>query len=152
VLRIAEKHAHPAPIIVRYIAEMPFEEYRRRKPHGTTKHGWGERLAAYYWRGDWQTTCARLDGFSSQIQRAITKLNERADDRDAAEELSNAFKDACVWGGVRLPEPESCALAVEVLNVWRLLSRDQERPSGYRLNSAWTKLYALALSGQMRNL
>ena len=73
------------------------------------------------------------------------KLKERADDRVSAEELLNSFKDACVWGGVRLPEPDSSALAVEVLNVWKLLSQGQEPPSGYRLNSAWTKLYALAL-------
>jgi hypothetical protein len=145
VTRIAEKHADPAVMIVRYVAEMPFQGYRRRRRVGSTKHGWGERLAAYYWHGDWQTTCARLDGFSSQIRRAITKLKERADDRVAADELLNAFKDACVWGGVRLPEPDSCALAVEVLNVCKLLSQGQEPHSGYRLNSAWTKLYALAL-------
>jgi hypothetical protein len=145
VRRIAAEHADPATIIVRYVAEAPFQEYRRRKPYGPTKHGWGERLAAYYWNGDWQTTCARLVRVSSQIQRAISKLEKRANDRVAAEELLNGFKDACVWGNVRLPEPDSRALAAEVLNVWEMLSQGQVPPSNCRLNSAWTKLYALAI-------
>ena len=69
VLRISEKHADPAVIIVRYVAEMPFQGYRRRTRVGPTKHGWGERLAAYYWRGDcrlhapgWMASHLRFDG------------------------------------------------------------------------------------------
>jgi hypothetical protein len=145
VLRIAEKHPDPATIIVRYIAEMPFQEYRRRMPFGPAKHGWGERLAAYHWRNDWQTTCAELNGYSSRIRRAITTLKERGDDRLAREELLDSFKDVCVWGGVKLPESDGCALAMEVINAWESLAKGQEPPSHCHLNSAWTKLYALAL-------
>jgi hypothetical protein len=148
VLRIAEEQPDPAVIIVRYVAEMPYQGYDRREPVGLKKHGWGERRAAYYWGRDWPTTCSRLSGLSSQIQQAITKLEERADDKVAATDLLNAFKDTCVWGGVRLPESDSCNLAAEVLRVWQLLSQGQNPPSGCRLNSAWTKLYALALPDQ----
>jgi hypothetical protein len=145
VLRIAEKYGDPASIIVRYIAEMPFQGYRQRMPVGPTKHGWGERLAAYHWRNNWEATRVELDGYSSRIQRAIKTLKERADDRVAREELLDSFKDVCVWGGVRLPESDARTLATQVLEVLKLLSQRQEPPSGYRLNSAWTKLYALAL-------
>ncbi len=105
----------------------------------------GRRLAAYYWHRDWQTTCLKLSALSSQIRQAIAKLDERADDRDAATEQLNAFKDTCVWAGVRLPESDSCTLAAEVLRVWQSLTHGQKPTSGCRLNSAWTKLYALAL-------
>jgi len=86
-----------------------------------------------------------LSALSSQIRQAIAKLDERADDRDAATEQLNAFKDTCVWAGVRLPESDSCTLAAEVLRVWQSLTHGQKPTSGCRLNSAWTKLYALAL-------
>jgi hypothetical protein len=50
VLRIAESDQFdPAAIIVRYLAEKPFQAYYRRKPVGPIKEGWGERLAAYFW-------------------------------------------------------------------------------------------------------
>ncbi len=42
VCRIAKEHPDPAVIIVRYVAEMPFQGYRHRNPVGSEKHGWGE--------------------------------------------------------------------------------------------------------------
>lgn len=149
VLRTAKsEQPDPAAIIVRYIAEKPFQAYYRRRPVGSTKHGWGERLAAYYWPApdrDWQITCSTVARLSSQIQQAIRKLEVCAGDRVVAGELLHAFKEICVWGGVKLPESDSCVLAAEVLCVWQALSRGQKPPSGCRLNSAWTKLYAFAL-------
>lgn len=148
VRQIAREEHDPAATIVRYVAENPFQAYYLRKPVGTTKHGWGERLAAYYWPvpdRNWRITCAFVRGLSSEIQQAIRKLEERARDKVAAEDLLNAFKHTCVWGGVKLPESDPYVLAAEVLRAWQRLSDGQEPPSGCRLNSAWTKLYAFAL-------
>jgi len=149
VRRIAkQEQPDPAETIVRSVAEKPFQAYYRRKPVGETKHGWGERLAAYYWPvpdRDWQTTCSVVRGLSSQIQQAIRKLEGCPGDTVAAGELLNAFKGTCVWGGVKLPESDSNALAAEVLRAWQGLSHGQGPPSGCRLNSAWTKLYGFAL-------
>jgi hypothetical protein len=148
VMRIAEQERDPVAIIVNYIAEQPFQAHYRHKPFGPTIHGWGARREAYFWptrEGTWSATCSRVSGISSQIQKAIEKLDDRADDAAAADELLSAFKSACAWGGVKLPEPDSGRLAAEVLRAVHALSEGREPPSGCRLNSAWTKLYAFAL-------
>jgi hypothetical protein len=152
VLRITKtQHPDPAAIIVRYLAEKRFQTYYRREPVGTTKIGWGERLAAYYWPvpdQDWQKTCPIVTRLSSQIQTAIHELEVRDGGRAAAGQLLNAFKETCAWGGVRLPEADPGVLAAEVLRTWQALSRGRKPPSGCRLNSAWTKLYAFAFPDQ----
>jgi hypothetical protein len=149
VLRIAKSEGpDPAAIIVRYIAETPFQAYYRRKPFGRVKGGWGERLAAYFWPApaqDWKATRPIVMCLSSRIQGAISRLNSPADDRSAAEELLTAFKQTCLWARLRLPESDSFVLAPEVLCVWTALSHREVPPSGCHLNSAWTKLYAFAL-------
>jgi hypothetical protein len=150
ILRIAKSIPDPDPaaIIVRYIAEKPFQPYYRRKPHGLIRHGWGERLMAYLWPTpdrDWQIVCSRVAQLSLEIQQAIRKLDHCSDDSVAAEELLDAFRGTCVWGCVKLPESSPHALAIEVLQVWKALSSGREPPPGSRLNSAWTKLYSFAL-------
>lgn len=148
VRQIATQEANPAAIIVRYIAEEPFQAYYRRKPIGTMRHGWGERLAAYFWPSpdrNWAVSCSALSDLSPQIQRAIGRLEACADDTIAAGELLNAFKATCVWGGVKVPESDPCVLAAEVLRVLQALSDGKVVPVDCRLNSAWTKLYAFAL-------
>jgi hypothetical protein len=148
---VKSERPDPAVIIVRYIAEHPFQASYRRRPLGSKKHGWGERLAAYHWplpHRDWRITCRTVTGLASQIQQAIRKLEARSDDPVASEELLAAFKATCVWGGVKLPEPDSSILAAEVLRGRQALLQKQRPPSSCRLNSAWTKLYALALPEQ----
>jgi hypothetical protein len=138
----------PAAIIVRYIAEKPFQAFHRRKAIGSVRHGWGERLAAYFWPSpdrDWKTTCRIVTKLSSQIQQTTNKLTMCAGDRIVAEELLTLFKETCVWGGVKLPESDASVLAAAVLDAWRALSHGKKPPSSCRLNSAWTKLYAFAL-------
>jgi hypothetical protein len=147
VLRIAEQKPDPVAIIVHYMAEQPFQAHYRRKPVGSTKRGWGARLDAYFWQApdqNWPTTCSRVSSISSRIQRAIEKLKTCADDAAAADELLDAFKCACAWGSVKLPEPDPRRLAGETLEAVRALSDGREPPSSCRLNSAWTKLYAFA--------
>lgn len=148
VLQLAEQEPDPVPIIVNYIAEQPFQAFYRRKPVDSLKRGWGARLDAYFWPSrdrNWSTTCSRVSGISSQIQRAIEKLEANANDAVAADELLAAFKCTCAWGSVKLPESDSGRLAGEVLRAVQALSNGREPPSGCRLNSAWTKLYAFAL-------
>ncbi len=138
----------PAAIIVRYIAEKPFQAFYRRQPLGSMKHGWGERLTSYYWPlpdRDWNITSGCVYSLSRQIQQATSRLVMRANDPIAADELLAAFKATCVWGGVRLPESDASKLAQEVHLALGALSDGSKPPAGCRLNSAWTKLYAFAL-------
>ena len=148
VLRIAKAEGpDPAAIIVRYVAEKPFQAHYRRKPVGSLRQGWGERLAAYYWPNperDWKVTCRVVTDLSSEIQRSFRKLEMCAEDRTAADELLSSFKETCVWGGVKLPESDSSVLAAEVLRGWQALSNGQTPPRSCRLNSAWTKFYAFS--------
>jgi len=148
VLRIAEQEPNPAAIIVHYIAEQPFQAYYRRKPVELPKQGWGARLEAYFWPArdlNWSTTRSRVSRISSRVQRAIEKLETCVDDTAAADELLDAFKCTCAWGSVKLPESDPDRLAREALRALHALSDGREPPSGCRLNSAWTKLYAFAL-------
>jgi len=148
VLRIAEREPDPVAIIVNYIAVQPFQAYHRRKPVGSPVEGWGERLNAYFWPTpdrNWSATYSRVSSISSRIQGAIERLKVRANDAPAADELLAAFKCACAWGSVKLPESDPGRLAKEVLQVVDALSEGREPPSDCRLNSAWTKLYAFAL-------
>jgi hypothetical protein len=149
VLRIAKAEGpDPAKIIVRYVAENRFQAHYRRKPLGSLRQGWGERIAAYYWPNleqDWKVTCRIVTGLASRIQQAIRKLAMCAGDRTAANELFTAFKETCDWGGLKkLPESDSAVLAAEVLRAWQALSNGQTPPRSCRLNSAWTKLYAFS--------
>ena len=148
VLRIAEKEPNPAAIIVHYIAVQPFQAYYRRKPVESPKHGWGARLEAYFWPAldrNWSATCSCVSRISCRVQRAIEKLENRVDDAAAADELLDAFKCTCAWGSVKLPESDPGRLAREAMRAVHALSDGREPPSGCRLNSAWTKLYAFAL-------
>lgn len=152
VVEIAKsERPDPAAMIVREIAAKPFQPFYRREPLGSMKHGWGERLAAYYWPSldrNWHATCSIVSGLSRQVQQAIRKLEMCASDQVAAEELLTAFKEICIWGGVKLPESDSSALAAEALGGWQALSQGQKPAASCRLNSAWTKLYAFALPDQ----
>lgn len=139
VSRIVQEEHTPAATIVRYIADRSFRAYQRRQLLGEIRRGWGERLAAYHWprpAQTWQLTCRRVGDFSARIREAIGKLSFHEDDYVAAEELLNAFKDVCVWGGVRLPESDARALAAEVLRTFRILSGAGEPGPNCRLNSA----------------
>jgi hypothetical protein len=135
-------------LIARYLAEAPFQAYCRRKPHGPLRYGLGERLDAYFWPAperDWAATCPVISNLSAKVQGAIRRLQQAIGDEEAATDLLKSFKETCVWGGVRLPESDPHVLAREVLSVYEALTHGQRPTSDCRLNSAWTKLYALAL-------
>jgi len=148
VLRIARQEPDPAVVIVRYIAEQPFQANYRGQPIGSLKSGWGERLLGYFWPEpdhNWLNSSKAVNGFSVQIQRAIVALEADPRNTAAAQEVLNAFKRVCLWGGVRLPESNPFALSTEVLRCYKALSQGGEPPLNCRLNSAWTKLYAFAI-------
>jgi hypothetical protein len=148
LIQIAQREPDPAIVIVRYIAEEPFQAHYRGQPRGPLKSGWGARLMAYFWpRPDdnWPKTSKAVDAFSVQIQRAIAVLEADPRNTAAVHELLTAFKEVCLWGRVRLPETNPFELSTEVLRCCRALSRGAAPPSNSRLNSAWTKLYAFAI-------
>lgn len=145
---LAQERPDPAAIIVRYIAEKPFRRMYRGRPFEDVKQGWGLRLPAYFWPTpdrNWSITLAVIDELADRVQRAIAALDRDAADVGAARNLLAAFEDTCRWGGVKLPEANPNILAQEVVTVWRALKQDQVPSPTCRLNSAWTKLYALAL-------
>jgi hypothetical protein len=147
VLQIAQQNRDPASIIVRYLAEQPFQPFFRRKPIGLPVCGWGERLSTYFWPNrecNWSNTCRVVNDLSTQVQRAIERLNACDRDPFGTDELMKVFKGICLWGRVKLPESNSSHLASEALRALRALAKGEEPPSTCRLNSAWTKLYAFS--------
>jgi len=148
LMQIAQHEPEPATVIVRYIAEEPFQAHYRGQPLGPLKSGWGERLLGYFWpRPDhnWPKSSKVVDAFSDQIQRAIAALEADPRNTAAVHEVLTAFEEVCLWGRVRLPESNPFALSTEVLRCCRALCQGAEPPSNCRLNSAWTKLYAFAI-------
>ncbi len=149
VTRIAQEvDLDPVAIIIRYVAEKPFQAHYLRHPISSIKNGWGPRLAGYHWPSPnrtWQAASSTVGVLSSEIQLATRRLELDPCDSTAAAALLLAFKGTCVWGGVRLPESDLCTLAAEVLHALPRLLMSQEPPRHCRLNSAWTKLYAFAL-------
>ena len=122
--------------------------HHRRQPYGPVRHGLGQRLDGYLWPTPdqgWAATCRVLSKLSASVRLAIGRLQESIGDQEAAAQLLESFEETCVWGGVRLPAPDPCVLAREAISACDELTRGQRPPSGCRLNSAWTKLYALAL-------
>jgi hypothetical protein len=138
----------PAELIVDYVAQKPFQSFRRKKPIGSKRIGWGQRLEGYFWPTpdqDWNSSTPQLERLSFRFRGAIAKLETRSNDEDAIKELHDAFKHICVWGGVKLPESDARIVASEVLCAYKALLGDQIPTANCRLNSAWTKLYAFAL-------
>jgi|GEM_PF-807472 len=141
----------PARIIVRYLAEKPFQAYFRRRPVGSEKLGWGARLDAYFWPDQshgWKVASERVKELSTCVQEAVRDIDTGVNEQIAAEHLLTVFREICKWGGVRVPESDASVLAPEVQGVLRALRKGQEPPSSCRVNSAWTKLYAFALPNE----
>lgn len=138
---------NPAAYISEFIAETPFQGFYRRKIVRSPVRGWGDRLESYFWPTpleDWLKTNSLLSELGARMQSVVVDLTEFPHDVDIARKLLNIFSEICVWGGVRLPETNPKKLAEEFLRCLDFLSRAQTPPKSCRLNSAWTKLYALA--------
>lgn len=137
----------PVEIIVETLAQKPYQSYFRRQRQRypvPEAIGWKARLEAYFWPTMGQ------DWFSNKTQFAIfcnrfRELERHWDQRSATTQtgLLSLFEDVCTWGNVRLPEGDQDILINEVDKALHHIDTHQV-PLNCRLNSAWTKLYAVA--------
>ena len=105
---------------------------------------WGERLLAYFWptvQDDWRANSKRIDGFSESAT-IIFGANWNKDNPQCQSALMDLFGEICTWGNVKLPESKLVDLACEVNAAIKFIKNEQI-PVNARLNSAWTKLYAI---------
>jgi hypothetical protein len=93
--------------------------------------------------GTWEQTQEELGSYINRF-RSITQ-SPRAGVEGTSDDLVSLFEEICVWGGVKLPESDPERLCEEVFRTLETLDRNEVPERGHsRLNSAWTKLYAIA--------
>ncbi len=137
----------PADIVIEYIASLPFQLYEKNMETIFPDHpamGWTERLKSYRWptlNEGWETNHSQYTAFRFQLQDLhIGSIQEPHN----ARKLQDIFFQICFWNHIPLPENNSAILAREVQEVICRL-QENEIPVGYRINVAWSKLYALLL-------
>lgn len=137
----------PAAIIVETLARSPFITYfkkQRREYPVPPAVGWEARLGAYFWPTmdqDWAATTQAFTNFYHRFQTLMTTWNPASPATQA--DLLSLFRSICLWGGVKLPEERPDVLAHEVDEALTGIDAGVV-PENCRLNSAWTKLYAVA--------
>jgi hypothetical protein len=143
-----EGNIDPVQIIVDTIARRPYQYYfrRQRRWHPTESVlGWEARLCSYFWpalEATWEINVQALQRFVVRFE-ALQLAQDCIDKEVTGRQLLDLFTEICLWGGVRLPEDNSNILIDEVSRALAQLDRG-EVPTNCRINSAWTKLYAIA--------
>lgn len=135
-----------AAYLLKYLAEQPFQLYFKKQ---RAKHplkpavGISARLKAYFWpnlSNDWFYTLQIIQDIVARF-----KVIEQQQHQDnCAENLLKLFAEICQWGGVRLPTISAEQLKFEVFSVLASLDKGEVPSQQFRLNSAFTKLYAIA--------
>lgn len=135
----------PIEIILRYVETVPYQKYFRKQRITHPQNpviGWTNRLTTYFWPdqyNNWNVNTIQLNRFINALSGLnVNNLNQG----NNPTLLLNIFSAICVWGNVRLPEPNTNILTNEVITVLNALDNNQV-PVNCRLNSAWTKLYAM---------
>ncbi len=137
----------PVAIIVESIEGTPYRRWFKKQKicHPEEEAAdWEARLKAYFWpalANTWDATSVTLGDF--RIRYMALGIDEGNADSDVAGQHVSLFRDICSWGGVKLPEDDPARLFREVAVALHQLDRG-EIPRGCCINSAWTKLYALA--------
>ena len=135
----------PAEIVFQTIERSPYQAYFRKQKclhPQQPANGWAQRLKSYFWptlAGDWHANAPKLTQFENRfcmIDFAAKKSSDEAD-------LLQLFREICAWGGVKLPNITASDLYSIVTDTLRLVDSGTV-PIGNPLNSAWTKLYAIA--------
>ncbi len=135
-----------ADYLVKYLAEQPFQLYfkkQRAKHPSKPAVGISARLKAYFWpnlSNDWFYTLQIIQDIVARFK--VIEQQQHQD--DCAENLLQLFAEICQWGGVRLPTISAEQLKFEVFSVLASLDKGEVPSQLFRLNSAFTKLYAIA--------
>ncbi len=137
----------PVKIVANTIANTPFQAYFRRSrmlyPNPAVT-GWCARLETYFWpshRNNWEATRPLIDKFTKRFR--VIEEHNREGKKDTAD-LIALFEDICAWGGVKLPESDQDKLYKEVFSTLDVIDQNSCPGKESRINSAWTKLYAVA--------
>jgi hypothetical protein len=135
----------PAQIIFLTIDQQPYQRYFRKQRCLHPQHpanGWEERLNAYFWprlQDSWSRNETKLAEFVTTFSSIKLKAPAASDKRT----LENLFRDICRWGGVKYPKISRDRLMTTAQQTLNCI-RSGDIPDELPLNSAWTKLYAIA--------
>lgn len=137
----------PAEILIEYMARLPFQLYEKNEEKifpSTAVIGWTERLNHYRWPSlseDWAANQSRLSAYGLLLNGLDIHDIQHSQN---AKKLQDIFFQICFWSQINIPESNPGILAREVQEVVYKLQAG-EIPVGYRLNSSWSRLYALLL-------
>ena len=142
-----EKLLDPIEIIVQTLAQRPYQAYFKKQkcwyPESEAV-GWEARLDAYFWPTRKQTWSLNKIKFTAFCNRfGVLDKNWDVGTDTTKTGLLSLFRDVCIWGNVKLPEENPDILVNEVNEALRYIDAGQI-PQNCRMNSAWTKLYAVA--------
>ncbi len=141
------KSWEPADIVIEYIARLPFQLYEKNAETIFPVEpvlGWTQRLHSYRWPSlseGWETNHQKYAALSLQLKDLHVPDIQQSQN---AKKLQDIFFQICFWTQVNIPENNPGNLAREVQEVVSRLQVN-ELPVGYRINAAWSKLYALML-------
>ena len=139
----------PVKIIVDHLACVPYQRFFRKQSANYPTHpavGWGARLDAYFWptpSQDWSISKILVGTFCRR-GAAIFGASWDPTNTTCQKLLIELFEDICAWGNVLLPESDMASLAHEIHATLPSI-RSDHMPTQARVNSAWTKLYAVIL-------
>lgn len=135
-----------AAYVVDYLQRVPFQYFfkKQNKTHPKKPaQGLNERLNAYFWPDlsvSWHSTQQEIQSYVTQFR----SIECNKDQPDTAEKLLALFSKICRWGGVKLPSISAADLKLQVFSVLDILDNGGVPDNNFTINSAYTKLYAIA--------
>ncbi|MEE2003159.1 hypothetical protein QWY20_17025 [Alkalimonas sp. MEB108] len=133
-------------IVIDYLTQIPFQYYfkkQRIKHPKKPARGLNERLNAYFWPDlstGWLTTQQEIGKFINEFK----DIEQYSDHPTSDGKLFNLFKRICDWGGVKMPDISAPDLKQQVFAVLNMLDKGNVPGPEFKINSAYTKLYAVA--------
>lgn len=135
-----------AEFIADYLQQSPFQYFfkKQNKKHPVKPaNGLKQRLNAYFWPDlsvSWESTQQELHQYVAEFKT----IEQNKEHPNSANKLLELFSKICKWGGVKLPDIAAIDLKQQVFSVLHALDSGNIPSSNFRINSAYTKLYAIA--------
>lgn len=135
-----------AEYVADYLHLVPYQRLfkKQNRTHPLKPaNGLTERLHAYFWPDmsvNWASTQKELNHFVTEFRDI--ELNKNSD--QCAARLMRLFEQICKWGGVKVPEISPSDLKLHVFAALDSLDAGAIPNGEMRINSAYTKLYAIA--------
>lgn len=133
--------------IADYLAFVPYQRYFKREKNNFPAEpvvGIEQRLQSYFWphiSDTWYKNTELLNQFEQRFKAIEPALAQPC----SASLLRQLFCDICDWGGVKKPQLSETELQQQVVSVYGSLKQHKPVHRSNTINSAYTKLYAIAM-------